>query len=164
MSRAYELAKSAHKGQMYGCVPYTDHLSAVNKKCYELYKDKLSEDDMYFVASLAWLHDAFEDTDLTNEQVENKMGHFPPNGWVRTTELIQAMRAISKRDSDSRSDYLKICMMNRFAHMVKIADTLCNLECSLKSMETRRINKYTNQLNKLTKALPAMPPRSDTDY
>ena len=154
MTVAYEIAREAHKGQMYGGEPYTSHLSMVNKKCYELFKGRLSDDDMYFVASLAWLHDAFEDTELTNEQVESRMGHYPPSGWTRTTELIQAMRAISKRDSDSRSDYLKICMMNKFAHMVKIADTLCNLECSIKSMESRRIDKYTRQLSKLTKRMP----------
>lgn len=154
MTVAFMIARAAHRGQMYGDKPYTEHLRMVNNKCYELFKDKLSEGDMYFVSSLAWLHDAFEDTNITNEQIEKRMGHYPPSGWVRTTELIQSMRAISKRDSDSRSDYLKICMMNRFAHMVKIADTLCNLECSIKSMETRRIDKYTRQLAKLTKAMP----------
>ena len=126
----------------------------VNSKCYELFSGKVSEGDMYFISNLAWLHDAFEDTSLTNEQLKKRMGHYPPGGWTRNDELIQAMRAISKRDDDSRSDYLKACMGNKFSHAVKIADTLCNLECSIKTIDSRRIDKYTRQLSKLTKVMP----------
>lgn len=146
MTQAHSLALKWHSGQMYGDEPYKVHLQEVNTRCYNMYKASLSLEDMYFVANLAWLHDILEDTECTPADIQDALGHYPPTGWVRSAELIEAVEAITKGASESRSDYLERCSRNPFALKVKIADTLCNLERSFISQHTRRIEKYLKQL------------------
>lgn len=146
MTHAHTLAKKWHKGQKHGDEPYMTHLSEVNARCYTLYRDSLSLEDVYFVGSLAWLHDIFEDTKCSPVDVWEALGHYPPTGWTRSHEMVEAIQAITKEDTETRHEYLERCSKNKFALMVKVADTLCNLERSFMSKDHRRITKYLDQL------------------
>lgn len=143
-TKAYTIALEAHRTQKYGQHTYVYHLRNVVDKCTLLYTDSLRSDEMYLVENIAWLHDLFEDTNYSEESLRV---HFESYAYV--DELVDALKAITKLDYENREEYLERCARNKWALMVKIADTLSNLECSFASREQRRINKYLNQLDKL---------------
>ena len=143
-TKAYTVALNAHRDQKYGQHAYVYHLRNVVDKCTSLYADTLCINEMYLVENVAWLHDLFEDTDYSVEALRRNF-----KGYGQVNEMVSALEAITKLESETRDEYLKKCAGNKWALMVKIADTLSNLECSFAIREQRRITKYLNQLDKL---------------
>lgn len=141
INKARDLAKLWHSGQMYGSQPYYKHLSHVEAKVVELYRD---DNELSLLRMTAVLHDLFEDTKCSEMDLKVRIGNYR-----KIDTLIEALHAITKRDNESREDYLVRCVENPIALKVKIADTLCNLECSIQSGEERRIKKYSKQIDRL---------------
>lgn len=122
---------------MYGRMPYSYHLDQVAQKLRELahYGWDVPE-DAYVVA---YLHDVLEDTDTEDWQVLVKFGE----------DILKAVVALSKNRSGNYCPYLTVVKDNKLAHVVKIADTMCNLQASINSVEPRWIKKYSEQLARL---------------
>jgi len=135
------LVVEGHKGQLYGEHKYTYHLGKVEDKVRWLFKDE-DLPTLCKLAELSWCHDILEDNE--DYFFEHVREHIPD-------EMFEAIHSISKLDGETRIEYLERCMENPYAHKVKIADTLSNLEQSVKDGDFRRIKKYTRQLEKLTK-------------
>ncbi|MCG7550898.1 hypothetical protein [Pseudoalteromonas sp. Of7M-16] len=144
MAMAYLIASYAHKDQKYGEQDYIVHVNMVRNKTHELFACGDYKRD-FMLDDLACLHDVIEDTELTIEDIRAKIGHKP----YPVEQLIKALEAITKQDQESREDYIARCVENPLARKVKIADTLSNLECSIKSNNQRRISKYTNQIKRI---------------
>lgn len=132
-------AMSLHYGQMYGKQDYMTHVRAVIKKTQSLFYN-LDREQYARAMIVAALHDTIEDTAYTYELCREDFGDI----------VADAVNAISKREGQSHEDYIKTVKQDYYAHKVKIADTLCNLEASIVSQEKKRINKYTKQLLELT--------------
>lgn len=136
--RMFQFTIEAHNGQMYGEIPYCNHLrDVVVEVCQQA-----REEDQDLYATVAYGHDVLEDTDTTTWDLIDQ-------GF--SMEVVDAIEAITKRDYENRSAYLDRCMQNPIAKQVKIADTLCNLTQSVRDGNKRRVNKYTQQLNYLFK-------------
>lgn len=141
----YELSGSLHEMQYYGQGdrPYFEfHILVVKEKTRQL----CPYDTEYFQSiyqSVALLHDVVEDCDITCDQLLTE--HNIPQ------EVVTAVDAITKRDNETRKEYLIRCKANEIALLVKKADTLCNLEQSVIDGDVRRVNKYTKQLAYLCK-------------
>lgn len=133
IERAFQLAKHYHGNQMYGDKPYSYHLDSVASKCKFLY----GYDETLVMA--AYNHDQLEDTDCEYETIVHACG------W----EVADAVVSVTKVKSESYKDYIKRVRANDIGLKVKIADTLCNLEESVKIRDMKRIKKYTKQLELL---------------
>lgn len=136
---AERLAKFEHgaRGQMYGGREYEYHLSEVCKQVRFLYGESPKLD---LILQVAWLHDIKEDCGYTDEMLLEE-------GFVE--EVVFAVACISKRPNESLEDYYDRVALSSLAMKVKIADTLSNLMHSLRERNTKRINKYTQQLQQL---------------
>jgi (p)ppGpp synthase/HD superfamily hydrolase len=99
---AKEIATIAHKDQIDKAgKPYIRHLEAVASKVIGT-EEK----------TVAWLHDIFEDTDFSHEQLSV---FFPRS-------IVEAVEALTKRPGESYEDYLRRIAENPLAIKVKMAD------------------------------------------
>lgn len=135
--KAMQIALDAHKGQMYGDKDYSYHLASVVVKCKELYE---SCDNAKNLIAVAWLHDIIEDTPINATMIYYRLG----------AEIANAVVSVTKVEGESYNDYIHRVKNNSLGLKVKIADTLCNLEESIKIQDQRRIKRYTKQLQLLT--------------
>ena len=136
LTKAERISKIAHKGQKYGEHDYYNyHVCAVERKVEELFDDF----DLMIVAQL---HDNLEDSDEFDSEYLYK---------VFGVEITDAVVAITKQKDESRNQYIKRVKQNEFALKVKICDTICNLEESIKIQDSKRIVRYSEQLASLYK-------------
>ena len=136
---AQMVAFQKHGCQLYGGRPYSYHLTMVVDKVNFLYGESPK---LKLLQQIAWLHDVVEDTDTTITYLSD-CGFSP--------EVLFAVGSISKIKGESLSDYYDRVANSKLAFKVKVADTLSNLEHSLREGVVKRINKYTNQLQELYK-------------
>lgn len=136
--KAMQMALCGHLGQMYGDKDYSYHLASVVVKCKELYE---SCDNAENLIAVAWLHDVIEDTPVNATMIYYRFG----------AEIANAVVSVTKVKRESYDDYINRVKNNSLGLKVKIADTLCNLEESIKIQYQRRIKRYAKQLQLLTK-------------
>lgn len=133
VNAAQSLAMEYHKGQKYGNRPYEFHL-------YEVYNDVLIttqyDADCVACCCVAWLHDILEDTPCTVACLSQYFGE----------EVVDAVISITKIPGEPYKEYISKVLSNKISHKVKISDTVCNLNASVESQETKRIDKYSKQL------------------
>lgn len=137
MDKAREFAVKAHGDQMYGKFKYSYHLDQVKSELMKLEHSGWDvHEDAYVVA---YLHDVLEDTDVTIQEM-----------FEFSSDVRWAVVLLTKVEIDyDLGKYLETIKSCKIAHIVKIADTLCNLQASINSVEPRRVKKYAEQLAKL---------------
>lgn len=128
------IATEAHIGQVdKGGNPYICHPATV-ASLVETQDEKI----------VAWLHDIVEDTTVTLEDLR-KFGF--------TDEIIDAVNAITRRQGESRKDYLNRVKQNPIAIQVKIADLKHNSDISRipnpTSKDYERVKRYKREINEL---------------
>lgn len=108
-NEARDFALKVHAGQLYGEVPYVDHLDYV-----AYYAELFSGDDLLVAA--AYLHDVLEDTGTTYEELLNKFGEdianlvqavTSPRAQTRREKVAAALPQI--RAAGERAVFLKLC-------------------------------------------------------
>jgi (p)ppGpp synthase/HD superfamily hydrolase len=139
VERAKEFAIKAHSTQKYGKMPYEYHLQQVVSKLTH-WRDLGQWEITDECLTVAWLHDVIEDTDMTEQDIIDNFGD---------SIAYQVIR-LSKLGGTDYDFYIECVKSLRIAKLVKMADTLCNLEASILSGEMKRINKYSKQLALLT--------------
>jgi len=134
---AREFAIKAHGDQRYGRMPYSYHLDQVAYKLRELEDYGWCVPEEAYV--VAYLHDVLEDTLTGDDEVEEQFG----------SQITRAIVYLSKNYWPSYESYMTHVKENKISHVVKIADTMCNLQASIASVEPKRIKKYSEQLARL---------------
>lgn len=130
---AKAIATKFHKGQMYGKQPYMYHLEMVAESLMKEPDDRLP--------IIGILHDIIEDTtcdgDILNSLFEDN--------------VVDAVVALTKGWvwNESYEDYIIRVRKNPLALIVKMHDTLCNLEESLVRRDMKRVIKYSAQMKLL---------------
>jgi len=134
---AKALSREGHSDQLYGGRPYSYHIDCVVAKVNFLFGEsrRLSE-----LQTIAYLHDIVEDIDTNLHQL--KVLGF-------SKEVVFAVKCITKTEGEGLEKYYDRVALSKLAFKVKVADTLSNLEHSCRERQTKRINKYTNQLQEL---------------
>lgn len=105
------------KGQLYGVLPYTHHLAAVERVLRDF--DELRPEMLV----AAWLHDVVEDTDVKLRDVEENFG----------PEVARLVGAVTSEEAPSRKarvamTYPKIRDAGPDAIRLKLADRIANVE------------------------------------
>ncbi|MBJ9723336.1 HD domain-containing protein [Acinetobacter calcoaceticus] len=123
---AETLSKESHKGQKYGSHDYFDyHIKGVVNSLIE---HQFSE--IYIITAL--LHDSVEDTPLTLDKIESLFGK----------EIRDAVDALTKREDETREEYLFRCGLNPIARVVKLHDAAFNAHNSHKDNNHARVDYY----------------------
>jgi len=104
------------KGQMYGVLPYTHHLAAVENQL-RLFGEKREE-----MLTAAWLHDIVEDTEVKLRDIEENFGE----------EVARLVGAVTSEQGENRKirnalTYPKIRNAGPDAIRLKLADRLANV-------------------------------------
>lgn len=105
------------KGQLYGPLPYTHHLAAVERV---LLSFGITDEDMLVAA---WLHDIVEDTDVKVRDVEENFG-------ARVAALVSAVTSEEGPNRKTRNalTYPKIRAAGNDAIKLKLADRMANVK------------------------------------
>lgn len=113
LEKATRMATDAHFGQKRhdGITPYISHPRAVARILEDWQLDEKHQ-------IVGVLHDVIEDTKLTADDLR-KAGF--------STEIVEAIVAISKVEGEDYDVYLKRVINNRLAKVVKLADLTHNL-------------------------------------
>ncbi len=124
LEKAEQISKVAHRDQKYGEHDYwTRHVCAVEEKTKELFN---TDFDLRVVAQL---HDNLEDSDeFDSEHLYKVFG----------VEITDAVIAITKEKDESRNQYIERVKQNELTLKVKICDTICNLEESIKIQDAKK--------------------------
>lgn len=139
IEKAKEFAITAHGDQKYGKMPYEYHLQQVVSKLI-LWRDFNAFPITNEYIATAWVHDVIEDCDVSAQQIYDLLGF----------HVCKAVVLLSKTGESTYEEYLEGVLSDPISRVVKIADTLCNLEASLMSGQINRVNKYAKQLAILT--------------
>jgi (p)ppGpp synthase/HD superfamily hydrolase len=129
MNDAYKMASNYHANQFYGSHSYMYHL--------EMVANSVGDNPEHIV--VAWLHDIWEDTDCSVEEVMALFSY----------KIVQAISDLTKMKGEKYSEYITKVKSNPIALHVKIHDTLCNLTESVKTQQWGRVRKYSKQLELL---------------
>ena len=134
--KAETIAKSYHQGQMYGNKDYfSSHIEDVISETADLLNKYFTTDnDCINVLCVAAMHDVLEDTDC---QVSDLEADF-------YEEVIHSIVLLSK--NISTEDYLENIKSNKYAKVVKIADSRCNMNACIKQGDYNRAKKYLKNL------------------
>lgn len=132
--QAERLATVAHHGQLdKGGNPYILHPQ-------EVARGTTCEIDR----TVAWLHDVVEDTCITLDDL-SKFG-FPD-------EVVVAVDAITRREGESRGDYMHRLIKNEVAIRVKLLDIRHNMDLSrlaeVTTKDVERNRRYQQELEEL---------------
>lgn len=150
-----ELIKPAHNGQNYGKLPYTFHLRSVFKAWSSMFEPQVDfhtttkevideEIEWCDNAEFACLgHDYLEDCECAS--VDTLRLHGCPEPAIKAIVLVTKTKEVSYKQ------YLRNIVEDQLAFEVKVADTYSNMTCSIKGVDFKRVQKYTNQLNLLYK-------------
>lgn len=141
--RVMVLAQKGHKGQKYGEHDYFEfHILGVlsTLMTVDLFV-KATESAKEAMMIVAIGHDLLEDTSLT--ALELRRLNFSEG-------VIGAIELLTRTPEVSKEQYIENIKQDNIARAVKIADTIFNLKQSVAIEDTRRINKYRAQLDRLT--------------
>lgn len=125
---AYEFARKAHEGQMYGEHPYTVHLFDVQQIALQVNDPALSN---HYLSAVAFLHDVVEDTEVTVDEVRAEFGEFVAGAVELLTDPEGPNRKARKALLHERLSQLdKTRIDERAALIVKTADRCANVRAA----------------------------------
>jgi (p)ppGpp synthase/HD superfamily hydrolase len=130
VDRALVFAKLKHGNQMYGDHPYIYHLTKVVYLCEKLGLPVQCQ-------IIGALHDIYEDTDVTVDEVEEAFGKF----------VSDTVMCLTRNKKEDYFVYLKDVSRHPIARAVKICDLLTNLEHAISD------NRYYYLIDRYQKAL-----------
>lgn len=145
---AVEFALLKHEGQLYGKHPYVYHLIQVDKLVVQAYAKTHKQGEQYSkhpgdeidcLRAISYIHDVIEDCGVTTDELR-------AFGFCEV--VVQAVLYMSK-SGEPYKDYIEGVKSNEFARKVKLCDTSANLMNSIQEGNTKRINKYSKQIQLL---------------
>lgn len=136
LDKAEKLAQAYHRGQMYGDEDYfSRHIEDVVMETAALQNGYFTTDnDCIDVLCVAALHDVLEDTECRVSDLEADFSE----------EVIHSIVLLSK--NLSIQDYLENIKEDKYARVVKIADSRCNMQACIKQGDYNRAKKYLKNL------------------
>ena len=130
LKRALAVSKQVHSGQLYGDKDYfTEHIRGVVKNLHDIASPEI-------VLIIGALHDVYEDTDITREQIIHDFGE----------DIDDYIWVLTRQKDEQYFDYIRRVKNNWIARTVKIADVEFNLKASALSGDKSRQDRYEKAL------------------
>ncbi|MFT3935814.1 MAG: HD domain-containing protein [Chitinophagaceae bacterium] len=145
-ARAMDFAVHRHNTQLYGKYPYVVHLYAVAAVLFNFGITPATEDGRMLLSG-CWLHDLLEDTDVTKNELEDLFGK----------HIAEMVFCVTDGDGDIREEkkesvYKKLSG-NEDACAIKLADRIANVEACILLNNTRKLNVYMQENEKLLSSI-----------
>lgn len=134
VQQARAFAMHAHGAQMYGDKPYVFHLDQVVSLL-----DEYGEDAQI----IGYLHDAVEDTEVTEEDVAQLFGRFIADCVGLVSDVPGPNRKARKAKTYAR--LAKVQGETELALVVKAADRLANVRMCIKEDNHKLLNVYRQE-------------------
>ena len=144
MSKYLDKAVELHGDEKYGEHPFSYHLSTVMKTSESIfgYSNQM--------ACVSAFHDALESDVISVSDLRYWLFHNSALDLYDVDfNILPALDAITKRDGETRSEYLIRVKGNRLARQVKIADAMSNLRQNIIDKNLKRAAYYQDTLDKL---------------
>lgn len=141
------VAKLAHKGQVYGELPYTFHLGETVSVLYR-YTELAAEYSL--LESACWLHDSVEDTDVTIQDLRSLNEDLAYVVYL-VTDPIAKNRRERKRlmyeniRSTAMSPTAKYSDLANIAIEVKLCDRIANVEHCIRTNNVELLKMYKKE-------------------
>lgn len=137
---AKSFASDAHQGQIYGSVPYIQHL----EETYQVAVDHGLDEE---IQCGCWLHDTLEDTKVTYSELVDIFG-------VSIAEMVYCVTDELGRNRKERKEktYPKIAS-NPESIAVKLCDRIANIENAIKHGEDGLLKMYLKEDSEFQKYL-----------
>lgn len=98
---------------------YINHLMRVRDGIFDIYHFK-NHDEKVTAICAAYLHDIFEDTDVTEEEVKDKCDV--------TDDVIEIVKLLTRDKNDTYMQYIEKLSTNKMARIIKLADLRDNMD------------------------------------
>lgn len=154
---AYQIAMYAHKDQYrVNGEPYINHPLNMGKRWLEVFKwnspnpyktEAMNDNDIprYGVLEVIFLHDVIEDTKYTMEDIEEVFVEYGHKNYF-STYIKKPLECITHRKKEKYEDYIEKVLSDKTAALVKMFDTMDNLNLfsltELTEYEYKRSKKY----------------------
>jgi len=135
------LASKHHKQQMYGDKPYMSHIFDVVRETHAIVIERGivdGSDEYWKYIAVAFGHDLIEDTSV---KIDTLLWSNIP------VDAVNGIDMMTKRNGESRTEYIERVKSDKYSHLVKQADSLSNLTHSIRAGNSKRIAKYTTYLS-----------------
>jgi len=136
VKEARDFAIFHHGEQMYGNLPYISHLDSVAslanliaERCVE----SISNEEVTAITIAAYLHDVVEDTNVSLSEIKSTFGQAVSN----IVSLVTKDRSLTHIENVERI----IQSGNKYARIIKLADSKCNIESDRSHMTPERRNR-----------------------
>lgn len=145
--QAAHLAKAAHWNQARKWTerPYITHPARVAMRVM------LRSDCSTAMVCAAWLHDTLEDTEVTVERIENRIGGDVAKLVVELTNTSKAVKGAT-REQRKQMDRERLAEVSREARIIKLIDRIDNL-CELPKAAGDFRRMYLEESMQLRQAL-----------
>lgn len=144
MNKYLNKAIELHGDEVYGNKPFSYHLSSVVKTSGSIFGCSNQ------VACVAAFHDALESDVISVHSLRDWLIRQPEFDLYDVDfNILPALDAITKRENESRKEYLIRVKANRLAKQVKIADAMSNLRQNIIDKNLKRAAYYQDTLDKL---------------
>lgn len=134
-----EIAKDAHKDQLYGTQPYVVHLADVVRRVKQITNDPE-------IIAAAWLHDTIEDTQVTYSYIEQMFSKNVAN-------MVWAVTGVGQDRAAKMANAIEKIAKTPGADFVKSADRLSNAAASKAEKKMKLYNRYRDEHTNLSPVL-----------
>ncbi|QHJ83811.1 MAG: hypothetical protein [Caudoviricetes sp.] len=144
MNKYLEKAVELHGDEKYGKHPFSYHLLTDMKTSESIFGYS------NLVACVSAFHDALESDVISVHSLRDWLIHQPELDLYDVDfNILPALDAITKRERESRNEYLIRVKGSRLAKQVKIADAMSNLRQNILDKNLKRAAYYQDTLDKL---------------
>lgn len=144
MNKYLDKAAALHGGEKYGNKPFRYHLEMVTKAYEGIYGCGSQ------AACLCAFHDSLESDVISVQSLRAWLLSQPElDLYDIDFNILPALDAITKREGESRSEYITRVKKSRLAKQVKIADAMSNLRQNILDKDLKRAAYYQDTLDKL---------------
>ena len=149
LNKIVEFVKVAHKGQMYGDLPYTAHLFDVERNVLSCNRD-LPYHELFVLRAVELLYDIVEDTGATNSHLGCRLTEmFGDNMPLELiNKILTSVCTITKTRYRTYTQYIDLVAEDKYACIVNYHDAESNLRATYQYLNHPRFHqrktKYEN--------------------
>ncbi len=141
MARKHAVARHSAIEQKYGIHPYSFHLDRAAEvlERWNRWNNLKGIANVRFIATCLYLHDVREDTGATEQDLADMFGQ----------DVAHVVSLVTRGETETLDEYLERIKTDIRACLVKICDSMTNLDHSVYELSPTRVAKYSRVISEL---------------